>query len=183
MPGRRHSPVTTARDPGSVTAAPHPLATIPAGSDRGLQRRRRLRLARTRLGLSVQTRLFPTGTARRRTRLHVCGAANTLTALGVRVCVAGPTTPWPSNRYVITNAPLSRLGELAVVTVLRDERVHAATEVPAGATVCPLAVRYRLEGEEGYLAADVIPTSLMTIAALRGLVVEVRLLPPVAPPA
>jgi hypothetical protein len=162
-----------------VISAPH-LVTVSARSDRGLQRRRRLRLARTRLGLSVQIRLLPAGSARRRTRVRVCGAANTLTALGVRVCVLGPSTPWPRTRCVVATAPLGRLGELAVATVVRDERVHATTEVPHGATVCPLAVRYRLEGKKGYLPEHVVPASLAHVAALRGLIVEVLLLPPVA---
>ena len=160
-----------------VTAVPHPLATRP---DRGLQRRRRLRAARTQVGLSVQTRLLPVVSERRRKRLHVCGAANTLTALGVRVCVLGPPTPWPRTRCVVAAGPLGRLGGLAVATALRGEPVRAAAEAPEGAAVCPVAVRYRLAGDEGYLPADDVPTSVAGIAALRGLVVEVHLLPPAA---
>jgi hypothetical protein len=158
-----------------VTAIPHPLATRP---DRGLQRRRRLRAARTQVGLSVQTRLLPVVSERRRQRLHVCGAANTLTALGVRVRVLGPSTPWPRTRCVVAAGPLGRLGSLAVATALRGEPVRSAAEVPDGAAICPVAVRYRLDGE-GYLPEDRVPTSVAGIAALRGLVVEVHLLPPV----
>jgi hypothetical protein len=138
-------------------------------------------LARTRVGLSVQTRLLPTGSAGRRTRLRVCGAANTLTALGVRVSVLGPSTPWPRKRCVVVTAPLSRLGELAVITVLRGEPVCAEAEVPDGATACAVTVRYRLEGQSGYLPEDVVPASLADVAALRGLIVEVLLQPPAAP--
>jgi hypothetical protein len=164
-----------------VTTLPHPLATVPARSDRGLQRRRRLRLARTRLGLSVQTRLLPTVSASRRTRLHVCGAANTLTALGVRVEVRGPAIPWPRSRAVITTGPIGRLGALAVATVLRGEPISPAADVPADVTVCPLLVRYRLDGRPGHLDDDDVPRSSAEIAALQGLVVEVHLLSPVPP--
>jgi hypothetical protein len=161
-----------------VTTAPHPLATVPARSDRGLQRRRRLRLARTRIGLSVQTRLLPTVSASRRTRLHVCGAANTLTALGVRVDVRRPAIPWPRARVVVATGPIGDLGALAVATVLRGESIRPAAEVPADATVCTLLVRYRLEGQAGYLTEDDVPHSPAEIAALHGLVVEVHLLSP-----
>jgi hypothetical protein len=161
-----------------VTTAPHRLATVPAGSDRGLQRRRRLRLARTRVGITVQNRLLPPVSASGRTRRLVCGAANTLTALGVRVEVRGPAIPWPRTRVVVANGPIGPLGWLAVATVLRDEPIRAAAEVPAGATVCPLLVRYRLEGQDGYLHEDDVPRSSAQIAALRGLVVEVQLLSP-----
>ena len=161
-----------------MTTAPHPLATVPARSDRGL-RRRRLRLARTRVGLSVQTRLLPTVSASRRTRRHVCGSANTLTALGVRVDVLGPATPWPRTRWVVATSPLGTLGTLAVATVLRGEPVRPAVDVPGDATVCPLLVCYRLDGR--YLSEDDVPRSLTEIAALRGLVAEVHLLSPVPP--
>jgi hypothetical protein len=163
-----------------VTALPHPLATIPAGSDRGLQRRRRLRVARTRVGLSVQTRLLPTGGQRRRQRLQVCGAANTLTALGVRVQVLGPSTPWPRYERVVVSDHAGWLADLAVATALRGEPVCAAADAPAGTTVCPLMVCFRLEGVPGYLRAEQLPSSVGEIAALQGLVVEVHLLDPVA---
>jgi hypothetical protein len=160
-----------------VTAAPHPLATVPTGSDRGLQRRRRLAAARTQMGVSVQTRLLPTGGSRRRQRLQVCGAANTLTALGVRVQVLGPPTPWPRERVVVSDS-VGRLAELAVATAFRGEPVRRRAEVPAAAIVCPVDVRYRLEGSPGYLADDGMPNSLAGIAAVHGLVVEVHLLDP-----
>lgn len=158
-----------------MTAAPHPLPTVPAGSDRGLQRRRRLRAARTQVGVSVQTRLLPTGGTRRRQRLQVCGAANTLTALGVRVQVVGPPTPWPRRRVVVTHST-GRLADLAVATVVRGEPVHHGGDVPPGETVCPVVVRYRVEGRPGYLADGDVPGTVAGIAAVHGLVLEVHLL-------
>jgi hypothetical protein len=160
-----------------VTAAPHPLTTVPASSDRGLQRRRRFRAARTQVGVSVQTRLLPTGGQRRRQRLQVCGAANTLTALGVRVQVLGPSTPWPRQRVVVSDST-GRLADLALATALRGEPVSSPTEVPAGTTVCPVTVRYRLEDTDTYLPEDDVPQTLAGIAAVHGLVVEVHLLAP-----
>lgn len=164
-----------------MTIAPHPLATVPTRSDRGLQRRRRMRLARTRVAQSVQTRLLPTVSAGRRTRRSVCGAANTLTALGVRVDVRRPPVPWPRSRHVVAAEPLGSLGALAVATVLRGEPIRPADEVPVDATVCPLLVRYRLDGQTGYLADADVPRSPAGIAALQGLIVEVHLLSPVPP--
>jgi hypothetical protein len=55
--------------------------------------------------------------------------------------------------------------------------------VDAGATVCPVAIRYRLEpggdptAVAGYLADDPILRSLRRVVAARGLVVELHLLP------
>ena len=73
------------------------------------------------------------------------------------------------------------MGALAVTTVLRGEPIRPAVGVPADATVCPLLVRYRIEGQSGYLSDDDVPRSPAEIAAVRGLVVEVHLLSPVPP--
>ena len=132
------------------------------------QRRRRLRLARTLVGHSVRSRLLPTG-ERRRVRLQVCGAADTLTALGVRVQVVQPAIPWPrTGRYVISDH-VGRLGDLAVSTAFRG-----ATD--DGDVVCPVAVRYRID--DRYLSAREVPHRTAAIVAMRGLVVEVHCLPP-----
>ena len=134
-----------------------------------IRRRRRLRLARTLVGHSVRSRLLPAG-ERRRQRLQVCGAADTLTALGVRVQVFQPSTPWPrAGRYVISDH-VGRLGDLAVSTAVRK-----ATD--DGDVVCPVSVRYRVEGRPGYLSAAEVPQRTATIIAMRGLVVEVHCLP------
>jgi hypothetical protein len=55
--------------------------------------------------------------------------------------------------------------------------------IDAGAAVCPVAIRYRLEpggsptAVAGYLADDPIRNSLRRVVAARGLVVELHLLP------
>ena len=161
-----------------MTAVPHPLATIPAGSDRGLQRRRRLRVARARVGVSVQTRLLPAG-ERRRQRLQVCGAANTLTALGARVRVIQPSIPWPRSARVVVSDRVGWVADLAVATALRGEPVYRAADAPPALTLCPLMVCFRLDGVPGYLPAERLPTTVAELAALRGLVVEVHLLDPI----
>ena len=131
------------------------------------QRRRRMRLARTLVGSSVRSRLLPAG-ERRRLRLQVCGAADTLTALGVRVQVFQPAVPWPrTGRYVISDH-VGRLGDLAVSTAFRGALAD-------GDVVCPVAVRYRVDGR--HLAAVEVPQSTAAIIAMRGLVVEVHCLP------
>ena len=138
------------------------------------RRRRRLRLARTLVGQSVRARLLPAGERRRR-RLAVCGAADTLTALGVRVHVIPPPIPWPrSGRFVISDH-VGRLGDLAVSTAFLG-----ATE--DGTVICPVSVRYRVEGRAGYLPLDEVPQRAAAIAAMRGLVVEVLCLPSVRDP-
>jgi hypothetical protein len=135
-----------------------------------LRRRRRLRLARTLVGHSVRARLLP-ASERRRQRLQVCGAADTLTALGVRVQVFQPSVPWPrSGRYVISDH-VGRLGDLAVSTAVRG-----ATD--DGDMLCPVAVRYRVDGRPGYLPAHEVPRRTVDILAMRGLVVEVHCLAP-----
>ena len=135
-----------------------------------IQRRRRLRLARAVVGHSVLARL-PSG-ERRRQRLRVCGAADTLTALGVRVQVF-PSSSWPrSGRYVVSDH-VGRLGDLAVSTAFRA----TATD---GDVLCPVAVRYRVEGRPGYLPADQVPQTTAAVIAMHGLVVEVHCLPVVA---
>jgi hypothetical protein len=166
-----------------VTTVPHPLATVPARSDRGRRRRRRLRLARAQLRFSVQNRLPSSVSAGRRTRLRVCAAADMLTALGIRVEVRRPPLPWPRARYVVVTGPLGTVGALAVTTVLRGEPIRPADEVPADATVCPLLVRYRPIGQTGYLAEHEVPRTAAEICALGGLVVEVHQLAPVPPAA
>jgi len=142
------------------------LPALPQASP-ATRRRRRLRLTRTRVGSSVRAHLLPAG-ERRRVRLRVCEAADTLTALGVRVQVFQPAVPWPrTGRYVISDH-VGRLGDLAVSTAVRG-----ATD--DGDIVCPVAVRYRAEGRR--LSAHEVPHRTAAIVAMRGLVVEVHCLP------
>jgi hypothetical protein len=151
-----------------VTVALQALPSVPTA----IRRRRRLALARTMLGHSVRARLLPAG-ERRRQRRQVCGAAGTLTALGVRVQVFSPAIPWPrTGRFVISDH-VGRLGDLAVSTAVRG-----ATD--DGTVICPVAVRYRVEGRPGYLRADEVPQRSSAILALCGLVVEVHCLPATA---
>jgi hypothetical protein len=112
---------------------------------------------------------------RRRQRLQVCGAADTLTALGVRVQVFSPGTPWPrSGRFVISDH-IGRLGDLALSTAFRG-----ATD--DGTVICPVAIRYRVEGRPGHLPVHEVPQSTAAIVAMHGLVVEVHCLPAVPDP-
>lgn len=129
----------------------------------------------------MQNRLPSSVGASRRVRLHVCSAANMLTALGVRVDVRRPPVPWPRARYVVVTGSLGTLGALAVATVLRGEPIRPADEVPMYTTVCPLLVCYRLNGRTDYLAEHEVPRTAAEIAALGGLVVEVHHLAPVPP--
>jgi hypothetical protein len=174
-----------------MTAVPHPARTLPlrisrapgevanrAIADRATRRRRRLRLARTLVGVSVRTRLLPAGDSRRQRR-RVCGAADTLTALGVRVRVLPPVTPWPRTGRLVVSDHVGRLGDLALSTALRGAPMAGSgvRAVAPGSVVCPVAVRYRLEGGREYLRADQVPQTTAGIVAMRGLVVEVHCLP------
>jgi hypothetical protein len=126
------------------------------------------------VGPSVRARLLPAG-ERRRQRLQVCGAADILTALGVRVRVIPPPVPWPrTGRFVISDH-VGRLGDLAVSTAFLG-----ATD--DGTVICPVAVRYRVEGRAGYLPPHEVPQRTAAIAALNGLVVEVLCLPSIRDP-
>jgi hypothetical protein len=149
-----------------VTVALQSSSHVPTA----IQRRRRLRLARTVVSLSVRSRLLP-ASERRRQRLRVCGAADTLTALGVRVQVFPPPTPWPRTGRLVISDHVGRLGDLALSTTFRGARDRD------GDVICPVAVRYRVEGRPGHLAADRVPQTTAAIVAMRGLMVEVHCLP------
>jgi hypothetical protein len=169
---------------------PDPTAVGTGEVDGPTQQRRRLRLAATLAGLHVRTALVPEIAVRRRQRILVCGAARILTALGVRVRVVGPPTPWPTRRptQLLVGDDLGWLGGLAVVTgVPRTTggwRAVCAQVLPGtpvaenrGELVgvrCPAVVRYRTDA--GPL--DRAPATLAEIVAARGLVVEVHLLAP-----
>jgi hypothetical protein len=168
-----------------MSAAPHPTAD-------GMTRlRRRLRLAAALACLQAHAALVPRTSTRRRQRLQICAAARVLTALGVRVRVIGPRTPWPRHRpcRLVAADDVGWLGDLALVTsvprtaagwraacgraLLRGGRSSAPDLGRPDAVACPVAVRYRTEA--GPL--DRAPRTLAEIVAVRGLVVEVHLLP------
>lgn len=169
-----------------MTSSP-PVPTV----DPAAQQRRRLRLVATLAGLHVRTALVPPHATRRRQRLQVCGAARVLTALGVRVRVLPPATPWPrtGGRLLLDRDSPGWLGDLALVTAVPRTTAGWATvcrrvlpgapAAPAGpasdSAICPVALTYRTDA--GPLGRA--PRDLQEIVALRGLVVEVHLLPAV----
>jgi hypothetical protein len=81
---------------------------------------------------------------------------------------------------VLVSDHTGRLGDLALATAAQGTPILGVDlpgrAVPAGAVVCPVAVRYRVAGGE-YLPADRVPTTLAGIAAVHRLVVELHFLP------
>jgi hypothetical protein len=166
---------------------------VPETAEPATQQRRRLHLAATLAGIRARAALVPEGSLRRRQRTQVCGAARILTALGVRVRVVQPATPWPRSRpHLLVAADVGWLGELALLTAvprtthgwtaLGDRalptRCHArAVPAPADAVLCPVAVHVRAEGR----SLDHPPRTLAEVLAARELVVEVHLLPALDP--
>lgn len=166
-----------------MSAAPR-LAADPA-----TQRRRRLQLAAALAALHVRTALVRDTSARRRQRVLVCGAARILTALGVRVRVVAPRTPWPRSgpcRLVVAD-DAGWLGDLALITAAPRTAegwlAACARALPGAgrpdepgtseAVACPVAFRVRTAGE----LLDAPPRTVAEIVAAHGLVVEVHLLP------
>jgi hypothetical protein len=156
-----------------------------------VQQQRRLRYQATLTRIRARAAMMPATSVQRRGALQVCGAANLLTALGIRVQVLQPTTPWPrdlQHRLQIDNAA-GVFGELALlVGVPRTAAGWAeiadrvlptrAAARPAlrrvtDAVVCPVTIGYR--SATGPLPAP--PRTLTEVLAARDLVIEVRLLP------
>lgn len=173
-----------------MTAAPPRPAVVPlspAGrATPATQQQRRLRYSATLAGLRARAAVTPAGSI---PRLQLCGAANLLTALGVRVDVVQPRTAWPRDRQhrlrVENTAGL--LGDLALlvgvprtaegwtdvadrVLPLRPSRRRA--QRTGAAVECPVTIAYR--SAEGPLLVP--PRTLNDVVAVRGLVIEVRLL-------
>ena len=157
---------------------------------------RRLRLAGTVAGVGLKSVLAGHGTDARRRRAQVCGAARLLTAAGVRVRVVAPPTAWPRSGRLVVSGSLGRLDELAVLTAVPRsatgwtqlaERAllgRAVTPPPPDRpeeALLPVAVRYRREGDPGWLSGAFVPRDLAHALAVPGLVVEVRLLPALRP--
>src|SRR4051812_21661282 len=89
--------VTEAPHPATVVSLPRRPAPAPTADpvDRATRRLRRLRFTAARTGARLRSSLLAKGSARRRQAWQVCTAARLLTALGVRVDVVQPETPWP----------------------------------------------------------------------------------------
>jgi hypothetical protein len=182
-----------------VTLAPprspdHPIlrTSAPDRADPATRQRRRLLWSATLAGVRARTSLIPAGSVKRRQSLQICGAARLLTALGVRVVVVQPSVPWPRNRphRLVARNDAGRLGGLALLTAVPRtthgwaavaDRVlpvrtalRAAEADDANAAPCPVTVAYRMA--DGPLTSP--PRTLDEVVAIRGLVVEVRLLAP-----
>jgi hypothetical protein len=139
--------------------------------DSGTLRRRRLRLARTLAGSSLRTVLAPS-TGTRRQRVDLRGAADTLSALGIRLEVTQPSTPWPRAGRLVVPDRTGWLADRAVVAAALSR-----SSGPGAAVICPVAVRYR--SAAGPLTD--VPRTPAAAAAVPGLVVEVHCLPAVLP--
>ncbi|CAA9230041.1 MAG: hypothetical protein AVDCRST_MAG57-992 [uncultured Blastococcus sp.] len=169
---------------------PRPRRTAPDLVDVATQQRRRLHWSATRAGVRARTTLIPLGSVRRRQSLQVCGAAQLLTSLGVRVVVVQPSVPWPRDRphrMVVAN-DAGLLGDLALLTAVprttygwaavADRVLPVRTALRGSqpddldAALCPVTVAYRMPDGDRALP----PRTLDEVVAVRGLVVEVRLL-------
>jgi hypothetical protein len=183
--------VTTAPPRATVVSLLHRPARTPApdAADPATQQRRRLRYTATLAGARMRASLLPASSVRRRQALQVCSAARLLTALGIRVDVVQPGTPWPrrrTHRLRITN-DAGILGDLALMTAVPrttsgwagvadrvlpvGSALRTAEPDPSDTVVCPVAIGYRT-------AAGPLPTPPRTLAeviAVLGLVIEVRL--------
>lgn len=167
--------------PPRPTVFPLPLAdrATPAA------RQRRLRYGAVLARLRTRAAVSPTGSI---SRLQLRGAADLLTALGVRIDVVQPAFPWPRDRAhrLVVEDGAGPLGDLALlVGVPRStqgwadvaDRVLPArpSRQPArstgGAVDCPVTIAYRsLDGP-----LPDVPRTVNDVVGLRGLVIEVRL--------
>jgi len=173
-----------------VPAAPPP-ADAAGRTTPATQQQRRLRYTAALAALRTRAALLPTGSVQRRQALQVCGAANLLTALGIRVDVVQPAAPWPRDRphrLQVTNSA-GLLGDLALlVGVPRTAQGWAeaadrvlpvrtasrpALRVATTGVACPVSVGYRTAAGPLLLP----PRTLNEVVAIRDLVIEVRLAP------
>ena len=167
---------------------PFPRRYAPERVDANTLHRRRLSYSLTLAGARARAALARAGSVRRRQSLQVCSAARLLASLGIRVVVVQPSTAWPRHRPLRLEVrnEAGQLGDLALLTAVprttggwaavadRVLPVGAPLRDPAGgdAVRCPVTVAYRTL--DGPLASP--PRTLDEVAALRGLVVDVRLL-------
>lgn len=168
-----------------TAAPPHPAVAVrpTEGPTAAAARQRRLRYRATLAGLRARAVLTPAGSI---PRLQVCGAANLLTALGVRVDVVAPATPWPrgrGHRLLVENSA-GPLGDLALLVgvprtaegwsdvadrVLPLRPSRRAERQVTDAVLCPVTVGFRS-------AWGVAPRTPDGTVAVRSPVIEVRLL-------
>lgn len=181
---------------GGGNRGPHSVTVISgdgmAAAHREAARQRRFRAAAALTAARIRLAVVPEQTVRRRQIVQVCSAARILTALGVRVQVVQPERPWPRDRTLRLAAPAGggRLADLAVLTAVPRTtpgwsavadrvfgfrpRTAGPPEPVAGDPLrCAVAVRFRTDA--GDLAGP--PPTPAGVVAVRGLVVEVRLLP------
>lgn len=176
-------PAVLRRPPTHRTAGPptHP-AVSPPTHPRG-----RLRYGAALARLRARAAVSPTRSV---PRLQVCGAANLLTALGVRVDVVQPATPWPRDRAhrLLVDNQAGPLGDLALLvgvprtaegwTDVADRTLPLRqSKAPArrtgDAVVCPVVLTCRYADGTPFGGSPIRDD----VGAQRGLVVEVRLLP------
>lgn len=180
----------TSAPPRSALPIPQPR-TPPTRVPPSTQQQRRLRYQATLAGLRARAAMMPAQSVQRRRAHQICGAANLLTALGIRVDVVQPEIPWPRerpHRLSVDNAA-GMLGDLALlvgvprtaggwadvadrVLPVRASARSALGDVTA-AVVCPVRVGYR--SAAGPLLVP--PRTVSEVIGLRDLVIEVRLLP------
>jgi hypothetical protein len=167
---------------------PRPRRPEPERAEPAVQQRRRLSYSMTLAGVRARATLTAPGSVRRRQSLQVCSAARVLAALGIRVTVVQPSTAWPRHRplRLVVGNEAGLLGDLALLTAVPRttggwaavaDRVlpvgHAVRAFePDDAVACPVTVTYRTD--DGPLASP--PRTLGEVVAIRGLVLEVRLL-------
>jgi hypothetical protein len=182
--------VTLAPPHAPVVPIPRLPASAPERADPNTQQRRSLRWSAALAGVRARAALVPAGSVKRRQSLQLRGAAQLLTALGIRVVVVQPSVPWPRNRphRLVAHNDAGLLGDLALLTAVPRtthgwaavaDRVlpvraalRTAEQEGTDAALCPVTVAYRTV--DGPLATP--PRTLNEVVAMQGLVIEVRLL-------
>ncbi|MCU1606179.1 MAG: plsC [Modestobacter sp.] len=159
----------------------------------GARGRRRLHVcaaARVLTAVGVRVQVVPspvgwprTGAGHGPGHLVVANSISWVDDLALRTVVPGPPVA-SSSATVVHVAGLLRAGQS--VTVRSEEAGLLPAATAAGAAVCPVAVRYRVDGGAGNafaasLAGEPLWRSLARVVATRGLVVDVHLLPALDP--
>jgi len=180
--------VTAAPLRAPVIPLPRRSRSAPDQADPATQQLRWLGWTVTVASARARASLAVAGSVRRRQSIQFCSAARLLTALGIRVVVVQPPSPWPRDRAhrLVARNEAGLLGDLAVLTAVprttsgwadvADRVLPVGTPLrpadPADAVPCPVTVTFRTD--DGPLPSQ--PRTLSEAVAIRGLVVEVRLL-------